>query len=43
MKAEQEALEGSNGIQFEWKYLQGGIAYLRMPTWALYNSKWDWK
>lgn len=43
MKAEQEALEGSDGIQFEWKYLQGGIAYLRMPTWALYNSKWDWK
>jgi len=20
-----------------------GGAYLRMPTWALYNSKWDWK
>ncbi len=34
--------EGSDAL-FEWKYLDNGTAYLRMPTWALYNSKWDWR
>ena len=23
--------------------MSGGIAYLGMPTWAVYNSRWDWK
>jgi hypothetical protein len=32
-----------NGAVFEFRVLDDGIAYLRMPTWALYNSKWDWK
>ena len=34
---------GGSEILFEWKYLPTGAAYLKMPTWALYNSKWDWK
>ncbi len=33
----------STDVQFEWTYLPDGAAYLRMPTWALFNSKWDWK
>ena len=33
----------SDQVLFEWKYLENGSAYLRMPTWALYNSKWNWK
>lgn len=28
---------------FEWKRLPHNVAYLRMPTWAVYNSKWDWQ
>jgi hypothetical protein len=39
----REAGRMGDDILFEWKFLQDGIAYLRMPTWALYNSKWDWK
>lgn len=34
---------GGEDVLFEWKYLPDGSAYLRMPTWALYNSKWNWK
>ncbi len=41
--AKQKNLNGGNGVAFEWKYLENGAAYLRMPSWALYNSKWDWK
>lgn len=41
--AKQRNLNGANGVAFEWKYLENGSAYLRMPSWALYNSKWDWK
>lgn len=28
-----------------WKFepLDGRTVYLRMPSWALYNSRWDWK
>jgi hypothetical protein len=28
-----------------WKFeqLDASTAYLRMPSWALYNSKWDWR
>lgn len=25
------------------EFLEDGTAYLRMRTWALFNSKWDWK
>lgn len=35
--------KGGDKVIFEWKYLDNGTAYLRMPTWALYDSKWDWK
>jgi len=28
---------------FEWRDLPDGSAYLRMPTWAMYESKWDWR
>ncbi|WP_109487309.1 S41 family peptidase [Occallatibacter savannae] len=42
IKAREEALKGGSTEVFEWKYLDGGAAYLRMPSWALYDSKWDW-
>jgi C-terminal processing protease CtpA/Prc len=43
IKAREEGRKGGGDILFEWKYLADGTAYLRMPTWALYESKWDWK
>lgn len=43
IKAREEGRKGGSEVQFEWKFLADGNAYLRMPTWALYDSKWDWK
>ena len=33
------------GSEEPWRFesFADGVAYLRMPSWALYNSKWDWK
>ena len=39
----EQGRKGGNDVLFEWRYLPDGSAYLRMPTWALYDSKWDWK
>jgi hypothetical protein len=43
IKQREEHRNGGDEALFEWKDLPEGAAYLRMPTWALYNSKWDWK
>jgi len=43
IKAREEALKGGSAEVFEWRYTDDGAAYLRMPSWALYDSKWDWK
>ncbi len=43
IKEREEARKGGDEVLFEWKYLPDGSAYLRMPTWALYDSKWNWK
>lgn len=43
IKVRESQRTGGAKVLFEWKYLAGGIAYLRMPSWALYDSKWNWK
>jgi hypothetical protein len=43
IKEREAGRKGGDDVVFDWKYLDDGTAYLRMPTWALYNSKWDWK
>lgn len=43
IKEREAGRKGGAGVVFDWKYLDDGTAYLRMPTWALYKSKWDWK
>jgi peptidase S41-like protein len=43
IKAREAGRKGGDDAIFDWNYLQDGTGYLRMPTWALYNSKWDWK
>ena len=43
IKQREEQRKGGSEALFEWKYLADGSASLRMPTWALYDSKWNWK
>ena len=43
IKSREADRKGGDQVLFEWKYLDDGSAFLRMPTWALYDSKWDWK
>lgn len=40
--AEKEKAAGA-AAQWTFKNLAPNIAYLQMPTWSLYNDKWDWK
>lgn len=39
----EAARKGGSSALFDWKILPNGAALLRMPTWALYDSKWEWK
>lgn len=44
--AARPATEGApRGAVNPWQYLEPepGVGLLRMPTWALYNSSWDWQ
>lgn len=34
---------GSGGSIWDWSIGSDGIARLTMPSWALYNSRWDWR
>lgn len=43
IRQREEQRKGGSGVLFESKTLEGGSVYLKMPTWALYDSKWDWK
>jgi Peptidase family S41 len=43
IKTRESGRKGGDAVLFEWKYLNDGSANLSMPTWALYDSKWDWK
>ncbi len=43
IKERETQRKGGQDALFDWKYLPGGSAYLAMRTWALYDSKWDWK
>lgn len=43
IKQREGARKGGSDILFESRQLSGGSMYIGMPTWALYDSKWDWK
>ncbi len=43
IKTEIEARRGGDAPLWDFKYPDERTAYLRMPTWAVFNSKWDWK
>ena len=34
---------GGDGPFFQFRLLDDRTGYLQIPTWALYNTKWDWK
>jgi len=42
-KEEQAPGQGADRTLWRFEVLPGGVSYLRMPGWALYDSKWDWK
>lgn len=41
--ASQDAAKMRGEPLWEFRSLEGGVGCLRMPTWAVYNTKWDWK
>jgi len=43
IRAREEARRLGTQAVFEWRDLDDGSGYLRMPTWAMYESKWDWR
>ena len=43
IKQREEARKGGSDALFESRNLAGGEVYIKMPTWAVYDSKWDWK
>lgn len=43
IKQREEARKGGSDVLFQSKHLAGGSEYIKMGTWALYDSKWDWK
>jgi hypothetical protein len=43
IRAREEARTKGTEPVFEWRDLDDGSAYLRMPTWAMYESKWEWR
>lgn len=43
IKASEPSGGDKDAPAWELRFLDERTAYLRMPTWALYNSKWDWK
>src|SRR5262249_35600065 len=43
IKQREAQRKGGSDAQFESRQLADGGVYLKMPTWALYDSKWDWK
>ncbi len=43
LASEAQTPRGEDQPLWRFETLDDGAAYLRMPGWALYNSKWDWK
>jgi hypothetical protein len=42
-KRNKEPQRGESEALWRFESLDERTAYLRMPSWALYNSKWDWR
>ena len=42
-RAQMVASESADGPIWSWTVNPDGVALLDMPSWVLYNSKWDWE
>jgi len=42
-RAQMVAVESGDGPIWTWTVRPDGIAVLDMPSWVLYNSKWEWE
>ena len=42
-EAKRKRSAGTQGEPWRLTYPKPGVAQLTMPTWALYNDKWDWR
>jgi hypothetical protein len=38
-----DAGNGDDGEQWQWTMRDDGVAVLRMDSWGLFNSRWDWR
>jgi len=43
MKEEDASKGDENTVGWEFRFLDNRMAYLLMPSWVLYESKWNWK
>lgn len=43
VKADVENRRGGSEQVWDFNFLDARTAYLRMPSWALFNSKWNWQ
>ena len=43
LEAEEKARKGGDEPLWRLEHLDSDTAYLRMKSWAVYDSKWDWK
>lgn len=42
--AERQRAQANAGEREGWEFgVRDGVGVLTMPTWAMYNSKWDWR
>jgi C-terminal processing protease CtpA/Prc len=43
MAASEEADAAADAPLWKLRLLDDGVGYVRMPSWVLYNSKWNWQ
>ncbi|MBM3728568.1 MAG: peptidase S41 [Acidobacteria bacterium] len=43
IEASERPSAGKDAPIWDFRLLEDRVGYLRMPSWALYNSKWNWK
>jgi hypothetical protein len=42
-EAAAKTVPGKDAPIWQFTMLEGGLGHLRMPTWVLYNSTWNWR
>lgn len=42
-RAQMRSQPAKDAALWDWRMESNGVAVLTMPTWAVYDSKWDWR